>query len=241
MKALVLSSGGLDSTVCLAHAVSKYGSENVISASIFYGQAHDKELQCARKIAEYYNVKHIEEDVSNIMVYAKDVCSLISGSSVQMNDKSYADQIKEDGSPNTEVPFRNGLFLSIAASLAMSLFPGEETQIVYGAHADDAAGNAYPDCTPEFADAMDKAISIGSRDKLHVERPLINLNKAGVVKMGIGLNVPFEMTWSCYHGREKACGVCGTCRDRIQAFKLNGIADPVEYKGENPFRDLKRS
>ena len=238
MKALVLSSGGLDSTVCLADAVDEYGSENVISASIFYGQAHDKELECARKIADYYKVKHIEEDVSNVMKYAKDVCSLISGSSVEMKDKSYSDQIAEDGSPNTEVPFRNGLFLSIAASLAMSLFPNEDVAIVYGAHADDAAGNAYPDCSPEFAAAMSEAISIGSRDHLHVQRTLIHMNKSLVVARGLQLKVPFEMTWSCYHGREKACGVCGTCRDRIRAFRDNGVVDPVPYEIDNPFEDM---
>lgn len=100
----------------------------------------------------------------------------------------------------------------------------------YGAHADDAAGEAYADCSPEFADAMDKAINIGTYGKIHINRPLIHMNKATVVKTGLELNVPYELTWSCYHGGEKACGKCGTCIDRKHAFEANGVEDPIEYE-----------
>ena len=233
-KALVLNSGGVDSTTCVALAIQKYGSENVITASLYYGQKHDKELECARKIAEYYKVKHIEEDISNVMKYAKDVCTLVKGGN-EIEHKSYAEQIKENGEGRvaTYVPFRNGLFLSIATAYADSLFPGEEVEIYYGAHADDAAGQAYADCSPEFAKAMDEAINIGTYGKIHINRPLINMNKAEVVKTGLSLNVPYELTWSCYEGGEKACGTCGTCIDRINAFKLNGVEDPIEYKDNN--------
>ncbi len=240
MKALVLLSGGLDSCVTLAYAVNKYGSENVAALSTLYGQKHAKELVCAQDIAKYYNVRFIAEDISNVMQYAKNVSSLMSGSEVSFNDKSYADQIKEDGSPSTEVPFRNGIFLSIAASIAMSIFPKEDVEVMYGAHSDDAAGNAYPDCSPEFADTMDKAIQIASRGKVKLVRPLINFTKSRVVKEGVVLGAPFELTWSCYHGGKKACGVCGTCRDRIDAFRANDLIDPIEYEGENPFADLRR-
>jgi len=233
MKALVLSSGGVDSTTCVGMAVNEYGKENVITASLYYGQKHDKELECARKVAEYYGVKHIEEDVSNVMKYAADVCSLIKGSDKDIVDKSYADQIAENGEGRvgTYVPFRNGLFLSIAASIADGLFPNDdEVLIYYGAHADDAAGNAYADCSPEFADAMNKAINIGTYGKINVCRPLINMNKAQVVKTGLNLGVPYHLTWSCYHGGDKACGKCGTCIDRLAAFELNGVKDPIEYE-----------
>lgn len=233
-KALVLNSGGVDSTTCVALAIQKYGSENVITASLYYGQKHDKELECARKIAEYYKVKHIEEDISNVMKYAKDVCTLVKGGN-EIEHKSYVEQIQENGEGRvaTYVPFRNGLFLSIATAYADSLFPGEEVEIYYGAHADDAAGQAYADCSPEFAKAMDEAINIGTYGKIHINRPLINMNKAEVVKTGLSLNVPYELTWSCYEGGEKACGTCGTCIDRINAFKLNGVEDPIEYKDNN--------
>lgn len=231
MKALVLNSGGVDSTTCVGIAVDKYGKENVITASLYYGQKHDKELQCAQKVAEYYGVRHIEEDISNVMKYASNVCTLVKGGS-DIEHASYAEQIEKHGEGRvaTYVPFRNGLLLSIAASYADSLFPGEEVEIFYGAHADDAAGNAYADCSTEFADAMNKAINIGTYGKITINRPLINMNKATVVKTGLALGVPYELTWSCYEGGEHQCGTCGTCIDRIAAFKANGAKDPVPYE-----------
>lgn len=233
-KALVLSSGGVDSTTCVGLAVQKYGKENVITASLYYGQKHDKELQCAQKVADYYGVKHIEEDISNVMKYAKDVCTLMKGGA-DIEHKSYVEQIAENGEGRvaTYVPFRNGLLLSIATAYADSLFPGEDVEVYYGAHADDAAGEAYADCSPEFADAMDKAISIGTYGKIHINRPLINMNKAEVVKTGLAIGVPYKLTWSCYEGGEKACGTCGTCIDRLNAFKANGVEDPIEYEDNN--------
>lgn len=230
-KALVLSSGGLDSTTLVGLAVKEYGADNVITASLYYNQKHDKELKCAQAIADYYGVRHIEEDISCVMKYAGEVCSLVKGSKDEIIDKSYSDQIAENGEGRvgTYVPFRNGLFLSIAAAYADSLFPNEKVAVYYGAHSDDAAGNAYADCSEEFADAMDKAINIGTYGNINVMRPLINLNKAGVVKMGLELKVPYNLTWSCYHGGDKAEGLCGTCRDRIEAFRANGVIDPIEY------------
>lgn len=234
MKALVLNSGGVDSTTCVGIAIDKYGKDNVITASLYYGQKHDKEIECARKVAQYYGVKHIEEDISNVMKYAKDVCTLMKGGN-EIEHKSYAEQIAENGEGRvaTYVPFRNGLFLSIAAAYADALFPGEEVKIYYGAHADDAAGQAYADCSPEFADAMNRAINIGTYGKISIERPLINMDKAEVVRAGLALNIPYELTWSCYEGGEKACGTCGTCIDRLNAFHLNGVKDPIEYKDES--------
>lgn len=231
MKALVLSSGGIDSTTCLGIAINKYGKENVISASLYYGQKHDKELNCAKKIAEHYGVKHIEEDISNIMKYASNVCSLVKGGK-DIQESSYEEQIKanDKGRVDTYVPFRNGLLLSIATAYADSLFANEDVEIFYGAHADDATGSAYADCSPEFADAMNKAINIGTYGKISINRPLINMNKAEVVKIGLELNVPYELTWSCYEGKDKQCGKCGTCIDRKKAFLENGVEDPVGYE-----------
>lgn len=231
MKALVLSSGGVDSTTCVGIAVNKYGKENVVTASLYYGQKHDKELECARKVAEYYDVRHIEEDISNVMKYAKDVCTLMKGGEA-IEHASYADQIAEheEGRVATYVPFRNGLLLAIATAYADSIFPGEEVEIYYGAHADDAAGQAYADCSPEFADAMNQAINIGTYGKITLARPLINMNKATVVKTGLELGVPYDLTWSCYEGEEKQCGTCGTCIDRKAAFEANGVEDPVGYQ-----------
>lgn len=239
MKALVLNSGGLDSSVCTSYAVSKYGKDNVITASLFYGQKHKRELESAKLVAEFYGIEHIEKDISDAMSHAKLVSSLMEGSEVKMDDRSYFDQISDSGKPNTEVPLRNGIFLVIAGSLAMSLFPNQESVVIYGAHSDDYAGNAYPDCSYEFASTASKLIEIGSRGLVSLERPLIQLNKCGVVKLGLDLGTPFELTTSCYHGGDKACGICGTCRDRIAAFRSNGIVDPIEYECSDPFSDLR--
>ena len=137
-----------------------------------------------------------------------------------------AEQIKKtDGKPvATYVPFRNGLFISSAASIALSKGC---SKILYGAHSDDAAGNAYPDCSQVFNDAMNKAIYEGSGRQLVVEAPFVNMNKAGVVKTGLEIGVPYELTWSCYEGNDKPCGKCGTCIDRQAAFEANGTVDPL--------------
>lgn len=229
MKALVLSSGGVDSTTCIGIAVDKLGKENVSTVSVFYGQKHEKELECANKVAKYYGVKHYELDLSNIMKYSN--CPLLKNSTEKIKHQSYADQIKENGEGmvSTYVPFRNGLLLSSIATLAMSIYPNEEVEIYLGAHADDSAGRAYADCSEEFTNAMKEAIYIGTYEKVTVEAPLVNMTKVEVVKKGLELNVPYELTWSCYEGGEKQCGTCGTCIDRKNAFKQNGVVDPVEY------------
>lgn len=229
MKALVLSSGGVDSTTCVALAVDRYGEENVITASLYYGQKHDKELECARRIAEYYGVRHIEEDISNIMKYAGSVCTLVKGGG-EISHESYAKQIEKNGRVSTYVPFRNGLLLSIAASYADSLFPDEDVLIYYGAHADDAAGEAYADCSPEFVNAMNNAINIGTYGRITVLSPFVHLHKSDIVKIGLQLKVPYDFTWSCYEGGEYACGKCATCLDRKKAFELAGSVDPISYE-----------
>ena len=222
MKALVLFSGGVDSTTCLAIAVEKYGKNNVIALSISYGQKHTKEIQAAEKIAEYYGVELKKLDLARI--FEGSDCSLLSSSSEDIPKESYAEQLKKtDGkSVSTYVPFRNGLFLSCAASVALS--NGCE-EIYYGIHTDDAAGNAYPDCSEEFNNAINSAIYIGSGNALKVTAPFVNMKKADIVAEGLRLKVPYQMTWSCYEGGEKPCGVCGTCRDRIAAFRANGITE----------------
>lgn len=232
-KALVLNSGGCDSTTCVGLAVEKFGKENVATLSAYYGQKHEKELECAKKVAEHYGVEHYEVNLTSVMQFSN--CSLLASSTEEIKHKSYAEQIAEDGEGMvaTYVPFRNGLLLSSIAALAQSLYPKEEVDVYYGAHADDAAGQAYADCSPEFFEAINKAINIGTYNKVTVVAPLINMNKAEVVKTGLAINVPYELTWSCYEGGEKACGTCGTCIDRINAFKANGVEDPIEYEDNN--------
>lgn len=224
MKALVLFSGGVDSTTCLGMAVARYGRENVIALSVSYGQKHTKELECSKQIARYYQVEHLYLDLAKIFEYSD--CSLLSHSDQDIPMESYARQLDQtEGKPvSTYVPFRNGLFLSSAASIALSKDCGV---IYYGAHSDDAAGSAYPDCSDAFNHAINEAIYIGSGQQLCVEAPFVNLTKAEIVKKGLELGVPYELTWSCYEGKERPCGTCGTCIDRAQAFAQNGVKDPA--------------
>lgn len=226
-KALVLSSGGVDSTTCVSMAVHELGRENVATVSIFYGQKHRKELDAAQKVADFYHVPHYELDLSKIFQYSN--CSLLSHSTEEIIHESYEDQIAQngEGKVSTYVPFRNGLMLSAVASLAMSLFEKDDVDIYLGAHADDAAGNAYADCSEAFTDAMGKAISIGTYEQCHLVAPFVEVNKAGIVKKGLELGTPYELTWSCYEGGDRPCGTCGTCIDRARAFAANGVPDPA--------------
>ncbi len=225
MKVMVLFSGGIDSTTCLALAVKKHGAENVTALSIYYGQKHNREIEAAKRLAEYYNVEWKQLDLS--VIFSGSDCCLLSGSDKEIPKESYAQQLeKTDGAPvSTYVPFRNGLFLASAASMALSC--GCEV-IYYGPHADDAAGNAYPDCSAVFHNAMNTAIYEGSGKQLKVEAPFVDKTKKDIVKLGLELGVPYEYTWSCYEGGDKPCGVCGTCRDRKAAFQANGVTDPLD-------------
>lgn len=226
-KALVLSSGGVDSTTCLGLAVKNFGADNVVSVTMYYGQKHKKELESARAVANYYQVKHIELDLSVIFQHSN--CPLLSHSTEDIPEGDYAEQVSRDenGKVATYVPFRNGLFLSAAATLAASLFPDDEVVILIGAHADDAAGNAYADCSDEFLESMDDAIYVGTYKRVSIQAPFSNHNKADVVKTGLALGVPYNLTWSCYNGGDKPCGVCGTCIDRAKAFSANNVIDPL--------------
>lgn len=232
MKALVLNSGGVDSTTCVAMAIAKFGKNNVSTVSVYYGQKHKKELNCAEKIANHYGVKHYVLNLCEVMRYSN--CSLLENSTEEIKCKSYEEQIQEskDGIVNSYVPFRNGLMLSSVAALAMSIYPEEKVEIYLGVHADDAAGNAYADCSEAFTQAIGEAIKIRTYEKISVVAPLVLLNKAEVVSIGLQLKAPYELTTSCYNGKEKACGKCATCIDRLKAFEANKATDPINYEIE---------
>ena len=228
-RAVVLLSGGVDSATCLSLAVKECGNENTFCLIAYYGQKHDKEIRCAKEIADYYTVPFRELDLSSVIKV--EGCSLLKGSNLKIPHKSYATQLDSNdgdeaafGIVNTYVPFRNGLLLSAAAAFAVEV--GADV-VVYGAHADDAAGNAYPDCSAEFIDAMGSAIYAGTGGKVKLAAPFAFVNKAEVVRQGLQLGTPYHLTWSCYEGGEEPCGECGTCIDRAEAFKANGVEDPA--------------
>ncbi len=218
---MVLLSGGVDSATALAAAADEFGAENVTALSIYYGQKHVKEIEAAEKIAAHYGVRRLELDLTDMFRFSD--CSLLSKNpDAEIPKESYGEQVsKTGGAPvSTYVPFRNGLFLSAAAAYAVSLGADE---IFYGAHSDDAAGNAYPDCSEAFNSAMNAAIYEGTGRQVRIRAPFVGITKSEVVAMGVKLGVPYEMTWSCYEGGDKPCGVCGTCRDRKAAFEANGL------------------
>ena len=223
-KAVVLFSGGVDSTTCLALAIERFGKDNVVPLSIAYGQKHKKELEAAQNILNFYGLEGKSLDVTKLFAFSNS--PLLTQSTEAVPEGTYAEQQAGhgEGPVSTYVPFRNGLFLSAAASLALSLDCG---YLYYGAHADDAAGNAYPDCTDAFYNAMGTALYEGSGYELKLEAPFIHSNKSDVVREGLRLQVPYELTWSCYEGGERPCGHCGTCIDRIEAFRANGMEDPA--------------
>lgn len=225
-RAVVLLSGGADSSTLLAAAVHARGAENIEALSITYGQTHVREVKSAKSVAAHYGVPLHTLDLTPI--FAASNSSLIVGSSQDIPHTEYSEQLKQThGAPvSTYVPFRNGIFLSAAAAMAQSL--GAAT-LMYGAHADDAAGNAYPDCSKDFVDAMAAAIKLGCGGGLELLAPFVSVNKAEVIALGLKMGVPYELTWSCYEGEEAPCGVCATCRDRRAAFAANGAQDPLEY------------
>ena len=226
MKAIVLSSGGIDSTTCIGLAVEKYSAENVATVSIFYGQRHERELQSARAVAEYYGLAHHEFNAAAL--FRQSDSALLQHSARKVEHSSYAKQSAVNKKLATYVPFRNGLMLSMAASFADGFYEDEEPIELYlGVHADDAAVSAYPDCSAKFVEAINRAISIGTYERVRVIAPFVKFNKSKVIALGTKLGVPYKLTWSCYEDGEAPCGKCATCLDRAAAFAANNIFDPA--------------
>ena len=221
MKALVLFSGGLDSTV-LATQLKVDGAETRL-LSIDYGQRHARELKRAEQIAQAL-------ELPQQVLRLPDLGPLLGGSSltdekVELPEGHYA----EESMKATVVPNRNMILLALAGGHALSI--GFDT-IAYAAHAGDHT--IYPDCRPEFADAMETALGLADWEKLSLHRPFVHLSKTDLVKKGAELGAPLHLTWSCYAGREIHCGKCGTCVERKEAFALAKIADPTEYEDSTP-------
>lgn len=217
MKVAVLLSGGLDSTTALYWAHTHH--EVVCALSFDYGSNHAaQELACARYQAEKLGIPYHEIDLRAVSAHLQS--ALLSGADA-IPTADYA----EDNLKQTVVPFRNGIFLAIAAGIAES--NGAEG-IVIAAHGGDHA--LYPDCREDFMQAMASAISRGTYAELQILRPFINNSKDEITAIGAALGVDFAHTYSCYCGREKHCGQCATCRERKDSFANSGVADPTMYE-----------
>ena len=225
-KVLVLLSGGIDSAVSLALAIDKYGKENVFTITFDYGQKNSNEIKFSQLLANHYEVKNVLLGVSSLFKYSDS--SLLNHSSKTLSHDSYEKQVENNEEVSTVVPFRNGLFLSVAASYALSQ---NIDLIYYGIHYEvGVAHQLYPDCSDDFNEAINKAIYVGTGEKVRVIAPLVDKTKKEVIKLGYTMHVPFEKTWTCYDNHDISCGMCNSCQDRIKAFKANGLIDPIKYK-----------
>ena len=221
MTTVVLLSGGIDSTTCLALAIRDHGARSTTAVSMDYGQKHRTELDHARAVASHYRIAHRVLDIPRL--FSSESSTLIAGGAANP-DVTYEDL--DEGVSPAYVPFRNGVFLSMATALALEL---GASSVYFGAHAEDAARWAYPDCTPEFIGSMASAMFVGSYMKVRLITPLQWSTKADVIRIGSQLKTPYHLTMSCYNGSEPACGACPTCRSRRQAFRVNGLNDPIAY------------
>ncbi|MBI5625020.1 MAG: 7-cyano-7-deazaguanine synthase QueC [Elusimicrobia bacterium] len=218
-RAVVLLSGGLDSTTALCWARAK--GWGVAALAVSYGQRHVRELASARAVARRLGVPlHI---VSLELPWLK-VSSLV-GRSRELPNVPLS-SIGKGPIPSTYVPGRNAVFLSLAASLADAIGAGA---IVIGANSMDFSG--YPDCRPEFIRSFERTARLGTRlgaegGKMRVLSPLQRLDKAGIVKLALGLKAPLGLTWSCYAGKAKPCGLCDSCKLRARGFAEAGVEDP---------------
>ena len=222
--AVVLLSGGLDSSTTLAMAI-RSGYE-AVALTFDYGQSHRRELESARNIARHYRVReHIVFGI-DLGRIAK---SALTDKSVEVPERRTRLEIG-DGIPSTYVPSRNLVFLSVASSLAESI--GAEAVFI-AANSVDFSG--YPDCTPEFVEAFQRTLDVGTRAgkngrPVKVLAPMIRMSKAQIVAEAVRLQVPLELTWSCYKGGQKACGRCDSCILRLQGFAEAGVKDPLDYE-----------
>jgi 7-cyano-7-deazaguanine synthase len=220
-KAVVLVSGGLDSTTALYDAASVH---RVVAALSFdYGAKHNpREIPQAAWHADRLGVSHV---VLPLPFMASHFSSALLRGGPEIPKGHY----EEASMKQTVVPFRNGILLAVATGLAESR--GAEI-LVIAAHAGDHA--IYPDCREDFMQAMDASMQKGTYAGIRLERPFIHKDKAAIVRRAMELGVPLERTWSCYVGGEEHCGECGTCVERREAFCLAGVPDPTAYRTQSP-------
>jgi 7-cyano-7-deazaguanine synthase len=223
-RAVVLVSGGMDSCVTAAIASLQY---ELAFLHVNYGQrTEQRELKAFHALAQHYGVqKRLIADLTHL--------KSIGGSSltdrhmeVTEADPEILFHSKKNDIPTSYVPFRNANILSAAVSWAEVVGAGH---IFIGAVEEDSSG--YPDCRKEFYDAFNTVIDLGTKPetKISINTPVITLKKSEIVKRGMELNAPFELTWSCYTNEDRACGVCDSCALRLRAFQIAGIEDPIPY------------
>lgn len=220
-KSLVLLSGGMDSLVVLATALEESQTVHVLHLN-YQQKTSAKEENCFDRISDFYKIPK-ENRLKVNMSFLKD----IGGSSLtdkQIGVTNYQGDSKEI--PSSYVPFRNSIILSLATSWGEVL---KADRLYIGANHEDSPG--YPDCRPEYYDAFNEVVRLGTKDgHLKIFTPVISMKKKEIVENGVKLKVPFELSWSCYAEEKLACGMCDSCALRLRGFKEANISDPLTYK-----------
>ena len=218
-RAVCIISGGMDST--LAAFMMKDKGYDIIGVHFNYGQRTEKkELECFENICDRLEV--VERYVLDMDFFKQLGASALTDESIEVPTGGI-----EEGIPVTYVPFRNGIFLSMAAAIAEK---HAASAIAIGVVEEDSSG--YPDCRESFIEAIQRAINLGTKDETNItiEMPLVHLKKSQIVKKALQMNVPLELTWSCYQNEGEACGVCDSCRLRLKGFEEAGASDPIPYR-----------
>ncbi len=219
-KVVVIYSGGMDSFTILNMAVAQ--GYDVHALSFNYGQRHSKELDYAARVCSELKVQHKIVDISAIN-------ELVGGSSLTSTDIEVPEgHYAEDNMKSTVVPNRNMILLSMAVGYAVSL--GAD-KVMYGAHSGDHT--IYPDCRPEFVHKMNDVCAIANYEPVEIVTPFLNDSKIEILTEGLKMGLDYGKSWTCYNGREKACGKCGSCQERLEAFTVVGATDPLEYEDED--------
>lgn len=215
-KAIVVYSGGMDSFTVLNKAIQD-GLE-VHAISFNYGQKHSKELEVAASVCKELNISHKVVDITAIN-------SLMSNSSLTGDADIPEGHYEDENMKSTVVPNRNMVLLSMAIAYAVSL---EASKVYYGAHSGDH--HIYPDCRPEFVEAMNAVSKIANYQSVEIVTPFLHSSKGEILKAGLAMQLDYGKTWTCYNGREKSCGKCGACYERLEAFAEQNTADPLDYE-----------
>lgn len=229
MKAVIIYSGGMDSTVALYKAAKEFGAKNLKAISFNYQSKHnDQEFKRARASCKLLGVEHIRINLAGVSKHLK---SNLLKSGGKIPNGHYA----QSNMKKTVVPFRNGIMLSIACGIAESF---GAKKVIIGNHAGDHA--VYPDCRGTFIDSMNEAMAYGTYNGVNISSPFVNMTKTQIAMLGDFLDVDWKKTYSCYNGEKVHCGKCSTCFERREAFFEANIKDPTEYAYKIEFEALSK-
>jgi 7-cyano-7-deazaguanine synthase len=215
-KVVVIYSGGMDSFTVLNRAL--HDGKEVFALTFDYGQRHVKEIEFASTVCQSLDVNHKIIDISSIN-------QLLAGSSLTDNIDIPEGHYEAESMKSTVVPNRNMILLSLAVGYAVSV---GASQVYYGAHSGDHA--IYPDCRPEFVMKMNEVCKIANYESVEIFSPYLTVTKSDILTDGLRMGLSYDNTWTCYNGREKACGKCGACQERLEAFSDNNVTDPLSYE-----------